>query len=77
MEGLVFNFTYATVVTFTSAVGKPNLRVLHHMLCQVFVKSYNFVFKKMNIEYAPHQMWQKSRRLCIHAARIVPPLTCT
>ena len=44
------------MLTFTSAVGKLNVRMLwhHHMLlqvisqsyCQVFVKSYNFVFEK-------------------------------
>ena len=55
------------------AVGKLNLRVLwqHHMLLQlhvilqsyfqVFVKSYNFVFEKINIEYVPHKKLQKSR----------------
>ena len=59
------------MLTFTSAVGKLTIRVLgqHHSLlqvisqsyCQVFVKSYNFVFEKINIAYAPYQMCQKTR----------------
>ena len=50
------------MLTFTSDVGKLNIRILwqrHTMLhvisqsyCQVFVKSYYFNFEKINIEYA-------------------------
>ena len=68
---VVIIFPLATMLTFTSAVGKLTIRVLgqHHSLlqvisqsyCQVFVKSYNFVFEKINIEYAPYQKWQKTR----------------
>ena len=53
------------MLTFTSAVGKLNVRVLwhHHMLlqvisqryCQVFVKSYNFVFGKIDKEGSPRE----------------------
>ena len=53
------------MLTFTSAVGKLNVRVLwhHHMLlqvisqryCQVFVKSYNFVFEKIDKEGSPRE----------------------
>ena len=65
------------MLTFTSAVGKLNLCVLwhHHTLlhvisqsyCQVFVKSYNFIFEKINIEYAPRKKWQKAGDFCIYA----------
>ena len=58
------------MLTFTTAVGKLYLPVLwqHHTLlhvilqscCQVFVKYYNFVFEKINIEYIPHQTWEKA-----------------
>ena len=53
------------MLTFTSAVGKLNVRVLwhHHMLlqvisqsyCQVVVKSYNFVFEKIDKELSPRE----------------------
>ena len=59
---------------FTSAAGKLRIRVLwqHDKFlivitqidCRVFIKSYNFVFMKINNEYAPHQKSQKSRRFC-------------
>ena len=62
-DSLVFIFPLATMLTFTSAVGKLNVRVLwhHHMLlqvisqsyCQVFVKSYNFVFEQIDQEGSP------------------------
>ena len=62
-DSLVFIFPLAPMLTFTSAVGKLNVRVLwhHHMLlqvisqsyCQVFVKSYNFVFEKIDKEGSP------------------------
>ena len=62
-DSLVFIFPLATMLTFTSAVGKLNVRVLwhHHMLlqvisqsyCQVFVKSYNFVFEQIDKEGSP------------------------
>ena len=58
-DSLVINFPLATMLTFTSAVAKLTIRVLgqHHSLlqvisqsyCQVFGKSYNFVFEKINI----------------------------
>ena len=74
-DRLVIVFPQANMLTFTSAVGKLNLRVScqHHTClhftsqshCQVFVKSCSFVFEKINNEYAPHQKWQKSRRFCI------------
>ena len=64
-DSLVFIFPLATMLTFTSAVGKLNVRVLwhHHMLlqvisqsyCQVFVKSYNFVFEQINKEGSPRE----------------------
>ena len=64
-DSLVFIFPLATMLTFTSAVGKLNVRVLwhHHMLlqvisqsyCQVFVKSYNFVFEKIDKEGSPRE----------------------
>ena len=70
-DSLVINFPLATMLTFTSAVAKLTIRVLgqHHSLlqvisqsyCQVFVKSYNFVFEKINIAYAPYQKCQKTR----------------
>ena len=60
-DSLVFIFP----LTFTSAVGKLNVRVLwHHHIwlqvisqsyCQVFVKSYNFVFKKIDKERSPRE----------------------
>ncbi len=61
------------MLTFTSAVGKLNLRVLwqHHTL----VKSYKLVVEKLKIEYGPHQNWQKSSDF-VHAELIIPPLTC-
>ena len=59
-DSLVFIFPLATMLTFTSAVGKLNVRVLwhHHILlqvisqsyCQVFVKSYDFVFEQIDKE---------------------------
>ena len=59
------------MLTFTSAVGKLNVRVLwhHHMLlqvmsqsyCQVFVKSYNFVFEKIDKEGSPPWKVTKTR----------------
>ena len=62
-DSLVFIFPLAPMLTFTSAVGKLNVRVLwhHHMLlqvipqsyCQVFVKSYNFVFEKIDKQGSP------------------------
>ena len=64
-DSLVFIFPLATMLTFTSAVGKLNVRVLwhHHMLlqvisqsyCQVFVKSYNFVFEQIDKEGSPRE----------------------
>ena len=64
-DSLVFIFPLAPMLTFTSAVGKLNVRVLwhHHMLlqvisqryCQVFVKSYNFVFEKIDKEGSPRE----------------------
>ena len=39
-----------------------------------FRQILQFRFRE-NIEYAPHQKWQKSRRFCIHLARIILPLT--
>ena len=64
-DSLVFIFPLATKLTFTSAVGKLNVRVLwhHHMLlqvisqsyCQVFVKSYNFVFEQIDKEGSPRE----------------------
>ena len=86
-DSLVFIFPLATMLTFTSAIGKLNVRVSwhHHMLlqvisqsyCQVFVKSYNFVFEKIDIEYAPYQKWQKNRSFCTHPLQINTPPTCT
>ena len=70
-DSLVIIFPLATMLTFTSAVAKLTIRVLgqHHSLlqvisqsyCQVFVKSYNFVFEKINIAYAPYQKCKKTR----------------
>ena len=37
----------------------------HCSYCQVFVKSYNFVFEKINIQYAPYQKLQKNQVKCI------------
>ena len=64
-DSLVFIFPLAPMLTFTSAVGKLNVRVLwhHRMLlqvisqsyCQVFVKSYNFVFEKIDKEGSPRE----------------------
>ena len=64
-DSLVLIFPLAPMLTFTSAVGKLNVRVLwhHHMLlqvisqryCQVFVKSYNFVFEKIDKEGSPRE----------------------
>ena len=64
-DSLVFIFPLALMLTFTSAVGKLNVRVLwhHHMLlqvisqryCQVFVKFYNFVFEKIDKEGSPRE----------------------
>ena len=64
-DSLVFIFPLAPMLTFTSAVGKLNVRVLwhHHMLlqvisqryCQVFVRSYNFVFEKIDKEGPPRE----------------------
>ena len=64
-DSLVFIFPLAPMLTFTSAVGKLNVRVLwhHRMLlqvisqsyCQVFVKSYNFVFAKIDKEGSPRE----------------------
>ena len=64
-DSLVFIFPLATMLTFTTAVGKLNVRVLwhHHMLlqvisqsyCQVFVKSYNFVFEQIDKEGSPRE----------------------
>ena len=64
-DSLVFIFPLAPILTFTSAVGKLNVRLLwhHHMLlqvisqiyCQVFVKSYNFVFEKIDKEGSPRE----------------------
>ena len=64
-DSLVFIFPLAPMLTFTSAVGKLNVRVLwhHHILlqvisqryCQVFVKSYNFVFEKIDKEGSPRE----------------------
>ena len=48
---------------------RGNERLVSQSCCQVVVKSYHIVFEKINIEYAPHQKWQQSRRFCIHAAR--------
>ena len=86
-DSLVFIFSLATMLTFTSAIGRLNVRVLwhHHMLlqvisqsyCQVFVKSYNFVFEKIDIEYAPYQKWQKNRSFCTHPLQINTPPTGT
>ena len=70
---VVFIFRQATIKTFTRPVGKLNVRMLlqHQKLlqviyhkakyCQVFVKSHNFVFEKIKIEYnaRTHQKWQK------------------
>ena len=82
-------FPLATMLTFTSAVGKLNIRVLgqHHTLlqvisrsyCQVFVKSYNFVFEKINIQYAPYQKLQKTRSSAYQYATCFvknPPENC-
>ena len=64
-DSLVFIFPLATMLMFTSAVGKLNVRVLwhHHMLLQVisqsyrqvFVKSYNFVFEQIDKEGSPRE----------------------
>ena len=93
-------FPLATMLTFTSAVGKLNCRVLgqHHTLlqvisrsyCQVFVKSYNFVFEKINIQYAAknqvkcisirHVFCQKSTRklrFCITSVLVSTNMSMT
>ena len=79
-DSLVFIFPLAPMLTFTSAVGKLNVRVLwhHHMLlqvisqsyCQVFVKSYNFVFEKIDKEVKSDQ---KQGHFCPGAMGILPP----
>ena len=70
-DGLVLSFPRATMLTFASAVGKLNLRVLwqRHTLLHVMTKLpsnfreiLEFFFEKINIEYAPHEKSQKSRR---------------
>ena len=38
--------------------------------CWVFVKSYNFIFDKIDIEYAPHHKWQTHRRFCIYMQHV-------
>ena len=63
------------MLTFTSAVGKLNVRVLwhHHMLlqvisqryCQVFVKFYNFVFEKIDKEGSPMKSDQ-NKAISVH-----------
>ena len=82
-NSLVFIFPLAPMLTFTSAVGKLNVRVLwhHHMLlqvisqryCQVFVKSYNFVFEKIDKEGSPREKWPKQGHFCPRAMGILPP----
>ena len=82
-DSLVFIFPLAPMLTFTSAVGKLNVRVLwhHYMLlqvisqryCQVFVKSYNFVFEKIDKEGSPREKWPKQGHFCPHAMGILPP----
>ena len=71
------------MLTFTSAVGKLNVRVLwhHHMLlqvisqsyCQVFFKSYNFVLEKIDKEGSPREKWPKQGHFCLRAMGILPP----
>ena len=82
-DSLVFIFPLAPMLTFTSAVGKLNVRVLwhHHMLlqvisqryCQVFVKSYNFVFEKIDKEGSPREKNPKQGHFCPRAMGILPP----
>ena len=82
-DSLVLIFPLAPMLTFTSAVGKLNVRVLwhHHMLlqvisqryCQVFVKSYNFVFEKIDKEGSPREKWPKQGNFCPRAMGILPP----
>ena len=58
-----------------------------HVICACHITKLNivnfssnptiFISEKINIEYALHQNWQKSRRFCIHASHIIPPLTST
>ena len=74
-DSLVFIFPLAPMLTFTSAVGKLNVRVLwhHHMLvqvisqsyCRVFVKSYNFVFEKIDKEGSPVKS-DKNKAISVH-----------
>ena len=82
-DSLVFVFPLAPMLTFTSAVGKLNVRVLwhHHMLlqvisqryCQVFVKSYNFVFEKIDKEGSPVKS-DKNKAISVpRAMGILPP----
>ena len=82
-DSLVFIFPLAPMLRFTSDVGKLNVRALwhHHMLlqvisqiyCQVFVKSYNFVFEKIDKEGSPREKWPKQGHFCPRAMGILPP----
>ena len=87
MGGQNYCRIYEVMSTFTSAVDKLDIRVIWHhrtllnvisqSYCQVFVKSYKFVFEKINIGYAPYPEWQKSKSFFIHAAPIIQQLACT
>ena len=47
-------------------------------LLSSFHQIYNLIFEKLSISRLPIKGCKKiNRRFCIHAARIIPPLTCT
>ena len=73
------------MLTFTSDVGKLNVRVLwhHHMLlqvisqsyCQVFVKSYNLVFEKIDKEGSPPVKSDQNKAISVHVLWVPYPST--